>query len=135
MNLIPIRKDKRIVDGIEQEIFVIPAMTIGASGNTTKKVPHPLGGDFIAFNTIEEAQAVVARSGYDYVLPNTAKSQIRTTYTGDYTTAIYEALTKLVKDNSPSVSAAAISTLGEIGNTKSLELYLEKIGEDNDGNN
>ena len=131
MNYIPIKKETRIVDGVEQIVYLIPALTIGTQNGNSKKVPHPIGKDCIVVYSEQEAQDLIERAGYDYNLPS-KKIPVKAAYTGDYSSLIFDSLTELAKDMLPNVAASAITALGEIGNVKSLDLFIDKSGEENE---
>lgn len=131
MNYIPIKKETRIVDNVEQVVYLIPALTISTQNGNAKKVPHPIGKDCIIVYSEQEAQKLIERAGYDYNLPS-KKIPTKTTYAGDYSSLIFDSLTELATDMLPNVAASAITALGEIGNVKSIDLYINKSGEENE---
>jgi HEAT repeat protein len=93
-----------------------------------------MGKHCIEFSTFQEAQEVVERLGFSFTPlkgPKMAQSP-KPARELDCATMIINSLTELTNDIIPSVVASAISSLGDIGNPASLELFLEKIGEDNE---
>ena len=123
MNYITIKK--------KDNKFSVSAITLGSNG--TKKIPHPFGNDTIEFNTIEEAEQAIKLAGFEYVLPNGEISARELPENiADYDKKIIEALLKETKDINPNIVATAINALSEINSTDCLNIYISKIGEDNE---
>ncbi len=117
----------------EEDKFIVPAIKIENSKNG-RKIPHPLGNDFIFFKTLDEAKKAIELAGFEYILPN-GKTPFQKTYrplsTG-YDEKIIEALLKETNDYNPNIVATAINALSEINNINCLDLYINKMGEDNE---
>ena len=113
--------------------FIVSAMRIENSANG-RKIPHPLGNDFIVFNTLDEAKKAIELAGFEYMLPN-GKTQIKKTEhvsATSYDARIIDALLQETDDYNPNIVATAINALSEINHSQCLSLYMNKIGEDNE---
>jgi len=124
MNYIPIKK--------ENETYLVPGISLKHNTGVTRKVPHPQGQECIVFETLEEAKAAIERAGFLYILPSGVKATVKEHFTQDYDKLIFDSLTALTSDTNNNVVAASIEALGEIQNKESIDLFLEKIGEDNE---
>ena len=122
MNYITIKK--------KDNKFVVSAIGLG----TNKKIPHPFGNDTIEFDTVEEAEKAIQLAGFEYILPSGEVSMARELpeNIADYEKKIINALTKQTKDINPNIVATAINALSEINSNDCLNIYLSKIGEDNE---
>lgn len=132
MNYIPIKKDKIMQDGKEVEVFIIPAMSIGQTGKNVKKVPHPMGTETIIAKSLQEAHEIIELAGFSYIEQKMQKNNEVPVFTSNYKEMIYDTLIKLTKNETSSVVAAALKSLGEIKSTKSIDLFIDKMGEDNE---
>ncbi len=132
MNYIPIKEEINHDGANEKKVYIIPALSLNQSSGATLKVPHPLGAECIVFATVEEAKTAIERAGFLYILPNGIKAVARADCFQDYDKLIFESLTALTNDMNATVVASAISALGDIQNRESIDLFLEKIGEDNE---
>jgi len=133
MQFISIKKEIR--DG-EKEVYLVGALTLkNSKGDTKQVIPHPLGDNFLEFDTLEEAVRAIELSGFKYILPDGTKPQIvkrSQTVANSYDELVYEALISQTKDLNTAVVAAAISALGELKDFKLLELFVDKMGEENE---
>ncbi len=125
---------KSVKDG--REVFLVPALNLKNSEGTTKqRIAHPLGDDYLEFQTLEEAIRAAELSGFKYILPDGTKQaetvKIQTS-NNNIDEAVYNTLLNQIRDINPAVSAAAITALGEFGDAKLIDLFIEKMGEDND---
>lgn len=133
MNTIHITKKSKIVDGKEIILYIVPALSFEQKNNPKpKKIPHPLGKDYIIFKTIEEAQQAVEQSGFSFTLPEGRHVVEKQVYHTSYDDLILDSLMQLANDISPTVVASAVFALGEIGHERALELLIQKTGEDNE---
>ncbi len=134
MQYISIKKDVNKESG--NEVFLVPALTLkNSEGKTKQRIPHPLGDDYLEFSAIEDAIRAIELSGFKYVLPDGTKpveSPVNLNNDNDFDGLVYEALIKQTKDINSSVVAAALTALGELCDIKLLDLFIEKIGEDNE---
>lgn len=132
MKFVSIKKELK--DG--NPVFLVPALNLKNSQGTTKqRIAHPLGDDFLEFKTLEEAIRAIELSGFKYILPDGAKpaEPVQKAYaSGDYDELVYNTLLKQTKDINSSVASAAITALGEFDDTKLIDIFIEKMGEDND---
>jgi len=125
MQYIPIKQDN--------DKFVVPAIKLENSKGV-KRIPHPLGRDSITFNTLEEAKKAIELAGFEAMLPNgrvTISQEVSSTNDA-YDSKIIDALIKETKDFNPNIVACAINALSEINNANCLDIYLDKLGEDNE---
>lgn len=133
MQFIPIKKELKNINGVQVEVFSICAMNLQQKNDTkARKIPHPLGEDCMYFKTLEEAKNAVIRSGFSVILPDGHQMPVENIVDSDYEKLIFEAITKLTDDKSFTVVASAIATLGEFSSMESFELFLDKMGEDNE---
>lgn len=125
---------KVLKDG--REVFQVPALNLKNSEGTTKqRIAHPLGDDYLEFNTLEEAIRSAELSGFKYILPDGTKpleAKKEQLINNNIDDMVYNTLIKQVRDINPSVVAASITALGELGDIKLIDLFIEKMGEDND---
>ena len=125
MSFIPIKQ--------EDDKFIVPAIKLENAKNS-KKIPHPLGNDFIEFQTLEEAKKAINLAGFEYMSPD-GKIQAgagNSSVNVNYDKKILDALLKETKDFNPNIVATAISTLSEINSKTCLSVYIDKIGEENE---
>jgi len=132
MNLIPIKEEKQTINGKETIVYLIPAISFNTPNGKTKKVPHPSGNEAIVADTLDEAKAVVERSGYTYATKKLSEPAKISSGLYDYNQLIYETLTKLTTDEVSNVESSALQALGEIKNPASVSLFIQKMGEDSD---
>ena len=125
---------KVLKDG--REVFQVPALNLKNSEGTTKqRIAHPLGDDYLEFNTLEEAIRSAELSGFKYILPDGTKpleAKKEQLINNNLDDMVYNTLIKQVRDINSSVVAASITALGELGDIKLIDLFIEKMGEDND---
>ncbi len=125
---------KVIKDG--REVFQVPALNLkNSQGATKQRIAHPLGDDYLEFNTLEDAIRSAELSGFKYILPDGTKSleaKKEQPLNNNIDDMVYNTLIKQVNDINPSVVAASITALGELGDIKLIDLFIEKMGEDND---
>lgn len=134
-NIIHIGKQTKIINGQGIDTYIVPALAFQRKDNPNpKKIPHPLGKDYIVFDTLEEAKEAVEKSGFSWTIPESINQQFieKKVYHTSYDDVILDALIQLANDLSPTVAASAIFALGEIGHIKTLDLLIDKIGEDNE---
>lgn len=135
MQYIAIKKEFKDIDG--KVIYLVPALTLkNSQGATKQKIAHPLGNDYLVFDTIEEAIKSIELSGFKYVLPDGTKQveSVKNTdlLNGSYEELVYNSLIEKTKDINSSIVAAAITALGEMTDIKLLDIFIEKMGEDNE---
>ena len=125
---------KVIKDG--REVFQVPALNLkNSQGATKQRIAHPLGDDYLEFNTLEDAIRSAELSGFKYILQkgkNPLKTKKEQPLNNNIDDMVYNTLIKQVNDINPSVVAASITALGELGDIKLIDLFIEKMGEDND---
>lgn len=125
---------KVIKDG--REVFQVPALNLkNSQGATKQRIAHPLGDDYLEFNTLEDAIRSAELSGFKYILPDGTKpleAKKEQPLNNNIDDMVYNTLIKQVNDINPSVVAASIIALGELGDIKLIDLFIEKMGEDND---
>ncbi len=116
--------------------YLISALTLkNSEGKTKQIIPHPLGDTYLEFETIEEAIRAVELSGFKYILPDGTKAETPTksdAKSQSYDELVYNALIAQTKDLNSGVVSAAIMALGELRDFKLLDLFIYKMGEDNE---
>lgn len=134
MQYVSIKKDVKKENG--KTVFLVPVLNLkNAEGTTKQRIAHPLGDDYLEFETLEEAIKAIELSGFKYVLPDGTKPALKQEIIKDSVEldkVVYETLIKQTKDINSTVVAAAIGALSELNDEKLLDLFLEKMGEDND---
>lgn len=135
MQYVSIKKEVNQENG--NEVFLVPALNLkNSKGATKQKIPHPLGDDYLEFETLEGAVRAIELSGFKYILPDGTKQivskekPVETDKT--YDELVYDALINQTKDINSSVVAAALTPLGELHDIKLLEIFIEKMGEENE---
>ena len=126
---------KEITSQEGEKLFKVNAILLQSKdGEQKKKIPHPFGTETMIFKTLDKAEEAVILSGFEYVLPdgtmpdnNTNEYKIE-----PYDKKIFDALMQQAKDSNPNIVAAAVCALSEINHPDCLNLYIEKLGEDND---
>ena len=99
-----------------------------------KKIPHPLGGSVLEFDTLEEAKNAIERAGFCAILPDGAKvveKSMKISST-NYEEMIYSSLIDLVNDSNPNIVANTISALSETNRPDCIDIFIDKMGEDNE---
>lgn len=133
MQYISIKKELRENNKI---VYLVGALTLkNAKGDTKQIIPHPLGDNFLEFDTVEDAIRAIEISGFKYILPDGTKPQATTrpdTKGKNYEELIYETLIEQTNDMNSSVVGAALVALGELKDIKLIELFIEKMGEENE---
>lgn len=135
MQYITIKREIKNEDG--QIRFLVPALTLkNSQGDTKQKIAHPLGNDYLEFDTVEDAIKSIEISGFKYILPDGTK-QVKYNKNSNsdpntYEELVYNSLIEKTKDINSSVVAAAIAALGEMAEFKLLDVFIEKMGEDNE---
>lgn len=116
-------------------VYTISALALEQKDkNSVKKIPHPMGTTILEFDSLEEAKKAIEIAGFSAMLPSGAKviEKEHTSYSTNYEEIIYSSLINLVNDPNPNIVANAISALSEIENHNCIEIFINKIGEDNE---
>lgn len=135
MQYITIKREIKNEDG--QIRFLVPALTLkNSQGDTKQKIAHPLGNDYLEFDTLEDAIKSIEISGFKYILPDGTK-QVKYNKNSNsdpntYEELVYNSLIEKTNDINSSVVAAAITALSEMAEFKLLDVFIEKMGEDNE---
>lgn len=135
MQYISIKKEVKKESG--KSVFLVPALNLkNSKGATAQKIAHPLGDDYLEFETLDDALRAIELSGFKYILPDGTKQIAREEKPAQadktYDEIVYEALIKQTQDLNSSVVAAALTALGELPDAKLIDLLVEKMGEDNE---
>ena len=123
--------------------YIVPALPLKNSGNNIKlTIPHPTGTYKMEFDNLEDAVKAIKTAGFEYVLPNgetyieplekkTNKINKKDLPLplGDM---IYQKLLSKINDSNSTIVASALEALSEIDNEKSIDIFLKKLGEDNE---
>ena len=117
-----------------ETLFKVNAILLQSmNGEQQKKIPHPFGTETMIFKTLEKAKEAVALSGFDYVLPNGSTQEEKNEYKIEpYDKKIFDTIMQQTKASNPNIVAAAISALSEINHPDCINIYIEKLGEEND---
>ena len=138
---ISIKKKIIRTDNGENSLYYVPAISLKNSENQVKLcVPHPNGNDVMEFNTLAEAAAEIRKAGFEYKLPegeiiedgainalvdnNPQKSDIEK--------LLFNKFKSKTNDINPSVVASSITALSYLNDKNSIDIYIEKLGEDNE---
>lgn len=141
MNEIIIKKKIIKEDDSEQAVYQVPALSIKNSQNETAfQVPHPQGTSGLEYSTLEEAVLAVKNAGFNYILPQDASISEEkmnellslSSTKNDLEEFIFNKLASQKDNMSVSVVASAIMGLAELRTPSAIDIFLEKIGEDND---
>lgn len=132
MQYVSIKKEEDKATGEIQ--YIVNALLFESKNGQQRKIPHPLGSSTIVFKTLEEAKKAIELAGFLYILPDGTQEmpELPLGEVSDYDKRIFDALIEQTKDLNPNIVATAISSLSEINDKKCLELYIEKIGEENE---
>ncbi len=136
MRYVSIKKEIKKDDG--SEVFLVPALTLkNSQGATKQRIPHPLGDGYLEFSTEQEAVKAIVLSGFKPILSDGSKPIERdekpsNKVVASYDELVFDALIRQTKDINSTVVAAAITALGELGEFKLLDLFIEKLGEENE---
>ena len=135
MQYVTIKKEVKKENG--KVVYLVPALTLkNSQGDTKQKIAHPLGNDYFEFESVEEAIKSIELSGFKYILPDGTKPlDFKENISKESLTfeeMVYNALIEKTKDINSSVVSAAISALGELSDIKLLDLFIDKMGEDNE---
>ena len=128
---------KRVVDGVS--CYYVQALSLKNSENKISLlIPHPQGNERLEYKTLEEAVAAVKKSGFEYELPENesvsadlVKDLTRTSKT-DLQNILFSKLKSKTNDINSSVSASALKALSYLQDADAIDIFLSKIGEDND---
>ena len=125
---------KEIVSQEGETLFKVNAILLQSKdGGQQKKIPHPFGTETMIFKTLDKAREAVVLSGFDYVLPDGSTQDEQDEYTIEpYDKKIFDTIMNQTRDSNPNIVAAAINALSEINHPDCLDLYIEKLGEEND---
>lgn len=122
-----------------QNLYYISAISLRNSENKVHLlVPHPNGNDVIEYGSLEEAAAAITKAGFEYELP--AGEELSEHIILDSINLENNALDKLlltkfkskVNDINPSVAASAIKSLAILNTESGLDVFINKLGEDNE---
>ncbi len=134
MQYVTIKKEIDKESGLEK--FLVPALTLkNSKGEMKQRIPHPLGDSFLEFDTLDEAIKSVQVSGFKCMLADGGEVKIRDKKIEKDKTfeeMIFDALLKQTKDMNSTVAAAALTSLGEFDTPELMDLFIDKMGEDNE---
>ena len=125
---------KEIISQEGETLFKVNAILLQSKdGGQQKKIPHPFGTETMIFKSLDKAKEAVILSGFEYVLPDGSMQEEREEYKIEaYDKKIFDAIMNQANDANPNIVAAAISALSEINHPECLDLFIDKLGEDND---
>lgn len=122
----------------DKTIYFVQALSLKNSENKTSLcIPHPQGNERLEYNTIEEAVFAVKQAGFDYILPDgeTFHESVITNSASnksDIEKLLFSKFKLKSDDINSSVAASALKALSYLNDSNSVDIYLSKIGEDND---
>lgn len=125
-------KELRTQEG--ELVYKVNAIVLESlNGENKKKIPHPVGTDVMIFSSIDKAKEAIILSGFQYVLPDGTMEEEK--ISGEilpYDKKVFDALMSQTKDSNPNIVAAAIMSLSEINYNDCLDLFIKKMGEENE---
>ena len=122
----------------EQALYYVPALSLRNSDNQVRLlVPHPNGNDVMEFSTLAEAAAAIRKAGFEYKLPEgeTVKEQKTSpefSSRSDIAKLLFNKFKAKANDMNTSVVSSAITALAYLNNKNSIEIFISKLGEDNE---
>lgn len=136
MQYIAIREDLK--NG--KTTYIINAIPLKNTTSRTvvQKIPHPLGSDFLRYDTIEDAKEAIVRAGFAYILPDGQKgvvSRMKTTSVQnnvDYRQIVYDTIKSKINSSNSGVTAAAVTAISQFPQEETFDILFEKIGEEDD---
>lgn len=137
MNKIAIKK--KFIKNENRHVYYVQALSLKNNVNKVSLlIPHPHGTDVIEFETLKEAAAAVKKSGFEYELPEgefvseaeveTAAKNKRTNLEG----LLFNKFKEKINSVNPSIAAAAITSFAELNDSESIDIFIEKMGEENE---
>ena len=141
MQKISIKKKISKTENSENCFYYVPAISLKNSDNQVKLlVPHPNGNDVMEFETLAEAAAAVRKAGFEFKLPdneiiedeklNTAGEKLSKSY--NLENVLFNKFKSKTNDMNPSIVASSITALSYLNNKKAIDIFIEKLGEDNE---
>ena len=132
-------KIKKVIDN-DNNKYIVPALELKNSNNSIGLlIPHPQGNSTIAYDTLEEAVAAIKRAGLEYILPSGEEvkedflNQISQNGTNDeIKELLYNKFAAKVNDSNSNIVTAALSALDNLGDERSIPIFMEKLSEDNE---
>ena len=132
-------KIKKVIDN-DNIKYIVPALELKNSNNSIGLlIPHPQGNSTIAYDTLEEAVAAIKRAGLEYILPSGEEvkedflNQISQNGTNDeIKELLYNKFAAKVNDSNSNIVTAALSALDNLGDERSIPIFMEKLSEDNE---
>lgn len=132
-------KIKKVIDN-DNNKYIVPALELKNSNNSIGLlIPHPQGNSTIAYDTLEEAVAAIKRAGLEYTLPSGEEvkedflNQISQNGTNDeIKELLYNKFAAKVNDSNSNIVTAALSALDNLGDERSIPIFMEKLSEDNE---
>ena len=134
MQYVPIKKELK--NG--KDVYIVNAISLKNSAKSVvQKIPHPLGTDYLEYETLDMAKDAIARAGFSYVLPDGKKGYKKSEPAPkindkDYKSLIYATILDKINSSNSMVSAAAITSLCEFPTEQTFEILFDKIGEENE---
>lgn len=141
MNKITIKKVISNKDSEKNIVYCVPVILLRNSKNSVAmQLPHPQGTSAKEFSTLEDAVIAVKQAGFDYILPEgefISESSIRNlknfdTKKDNIESLLFDKIALKVNDINIGIAASAIKGLALINNKKAIDIFLDKLGEDNE---
>lgn len=141
MNEVIIRKKVKKLDDLEQVTYQVTALSIKNSKNDISlQLPHPQGTSTLEYFTLEEAIVAIKKAGFEYIIPEGESvsqeniEQLLDTkqFRNNLEETVFNHLAKEVNNINVSVATSAIMGLAELRLPQAIDIFLEKMGEDNE---
>ena len=132
---------KKIIRGEEEiTLYYVPALSLKNSDNKVKLlVPHPNGNDVMEFSTIAEAAAAIRKAGFEYGLPDgetvsieKIEEKVKEPKKDDLGKFLFNKIKSKTNNMNSSIVASSISALAYLNNKDAIDIFIEKLGEDNE---
>jgi len=137
MNKIAIKK--KFIKNQNRHVYYTQALSLKNNVNKVSLlIPHPHGTDVMEFETLEEAAAAVKKSGFEYELPEgeyVSEQEVETIAKNKRTNLegiLFNKFKDKVNAINPSIAAAAITSFAELNDTEAIDIFIEKLGEENE---
>lgn len=137
MNKIAIKK--KFIKSENKHVYYVQALSLKNNINKVSLlIPHPHGTDVMEFETLQEAAAAVKKSGFEYELPEgefVSEQEVETIARNKRTNLeglLFNKFKDKVNAINPSISAAAITSFAELNDYEAVDIFIEKLGEENE---
>ncbi len=137
MNKIAIKK--KFLKNENKHVYYVQALSLKNNINKVSLlIPHPHGTDIMEFESLEEAAAAVKKSGFEYELPEgefVSQESVETlakNKRNNLENILFNKFKSKVNAINPSIAAAAITSFAELNDIEAIDIFIEKLGEENE---